>query len=163
MCACRHVCDERWANITRSIKLQAAVGLPPPETLRQPTWCHLQPQRFANVAQRVPHSKAENILLTHRAPAVGTVEQQEVHAAEPEKVFRGHIVLTTGEQIEVSAGVGRMEVMHHVLEEEGAGEQSGVDHKFIKRHFLNRPAVGPASRREGQTQGGRAQHNDWRR
>ncbi|KAK9792043.1 hypothetical protein WJX73_001872 [Symbiochloris irregularis] len=49
-----HVCDERWTNVTRSVKLQATVGLPPPDTLQQPTWCHLKPSRFANVAERIP-------------------------------------------------------------------------------------------------------------
>lgn len=157
------MCDERWQNITRSIKLQTAVGLPPPETLQQPTWCQLQPLRFANVAQRVPRGKAENILLTRKPPGSLLADEQSLPVTVPEKVYHGHIILTSGEQIEVSAGSAVVEWMHQSgMLDRQVGRDDGVLQKFARRHFLNRPASGPASSEE-QAQGGEGQFHVRRR
>ena len=85
--ACRHVCDERWHNVTRSVK-EAALGLPPPATLKQPTWCRLQPLRFANVVQRVPAGSAENVLLLYKAAADVAQGLEWPHVAEANQTHR---------------------------------------------------------------------------
>ena len=63
---CRRVCDERWQNITRSIRSRGALGLMTPPDIKQPTWCQLPPDKFALVAGRVSDPYPENILFTFR-------------------------------------------------------------------------------------------------
>ncbi len=46
----RFVCDERWYNITKSIRLRGAIGLAAQEALKQPTWCRLHPETFPLLA-----------------------------------------------------------------------------------------------------------------
>ena len=92
----RHVCDERWRNITRSVK-EAPAG-----TLRQPTWCRLPSTRFANVVQRVPARQAENFLLLHKTVPATPCGEEHRHMVSPGNVHRGQLLLRSGEQVEVS-------------------------------------------------------------
>ncbi len=63
---CRHVCDERWHNITRSIRLRGAMALAAQEALRQPTWCTLPPDKFAPLVERASRAYPENILFVYK-------------------------------------------------------------------------------------------------
>jgi hypothetical protein len=62
----RHVCDERWHNITRSIRLRGAMALAAQEALRQPTWCTLPPDKFAPLVERASRAFPENILFVYK-------------------------------------------------------------------------------------------------
>lgn len=163
LCACRHVCDERWDNVTRSIKLQAAVGLPRPETLKQPTWCHLKPHRIASIVQRVPRDRPENVLLlfmgTHAAEhpqeASGQLLSQQMT-----EVYRGHIVLSTGEKIGVSTG-GMLEYEQHMAVLEAAaeaGDKPAGSHESAPaldaQSSHAQPAEAPRPRRKGEAPSG---------
>lgn len=66
---CRHVCDERWHNITRSIRLRGAMALAAQEALRQPTWCTLPPDKFAPLVERASRAYPENILFVYKVCA----------------------------------------------------------------------------------------------
>lgn len=61
---CRYVCDERWYNITRSIRLKGGLQL---ESLKQPTWCQLKPEIFSTVVQRASPKFPENVLFTYQS------------------------------------------------------------------------------------------------
>ena len=63
---CRHVCDERWYNITRSIRLRGAIPMATQEALKQPTWCTLPPDKFEVVVERAPPRLPENVLFTYK-------------------------------------------------------------------------------------------------
>ncbi|CAL8471301.1 g10843 [Coccomyxa elongata] len=67
-----HVCDERWHNITRSIRLRGAMALAAQEALRQPTWCTLPPDKFAPLVERASRTYPENILFVYKAPTATT-------------------------------------------------------------------------------------------
>ena len=59
---CRAVCDERWHNITRNLRLRGAMTLANQDFLqRQPTWCTLQPDKFESLAQRGHQRYPENV------------------------------------------------------------------------------------------------------
>lgn len=64
-CWCRFACDERWMDITRSIRLKGGMQM---ESLKQPTWCQLKPEHFSNVVQRASTKYPENILFTLQTP-----------------------------------------------------------------------------------------------
>ncbi len=66
MPCCRYVCDERWYNITRSIRLKGGLQL---ESLKQPTWCQLKPEIFSTVIQRASPKFPENVLFTYQSKA----------------------------------------------------------------------------------------------
>lgn len=63
---CRYVCDERWYNLTRSIRLRG-LGFAGQDNLRQPTWCTLPPDKFRAFAARASQKAPENILLIYKA------------------------------------------------------------------------------------------------
>ena len=72
----RHVCDQRWHDITRGIFMRGtAVALPGQPPIKQPTWCRLQPDKFGAVAARVRSPHPENVLLIYR-PAGSGFEQE---------------------------------------------------------------------------------------
>ena len=60
------MCDERWHNITRSIRLRGAIPMATQEALKQPTWCTLPPDKFAVVVECAPPKLPENILFTYK-------------------------------------------------------------------------------------------------
>ena len=60
------MCDERWHNITRSIRLRGAIPMATQEALKQPTWCTLPPDKFEVVVERAPPKLPENILFTYK-------------------------------------------------------------------------------------------------
>ena len=61
---CRAVCDERWHNITRNLRLRGAMTLANQDFLqRQPTWCTLQPDKFESLAQRGHQRYPENVSM----------------------------------------------------------------------------------------------------
>ena len=60
------MCDERWHNITRSIRLRGAIPMATQEALKQPTWCTLPPDKFEGVVERAPPKLPENILFTYK-------------------------------------------------------------------------------------------------
>lgn len=63
---CRYVCDERWYNLTRSIRLRG-LGFAGQDTLRQPTWCTLPPDKFHALSGRASQQQGpENILLIYK-------------------------------------------------------------------------------------------------
>ena len=66
LAARRAVCDERWHNITRSIRLRGAIPMATQEALKQPTWCTLPPDKFEVVVARAPSKLPENILFTYK-------------------------------------------------------------------------------------------------
>ena len=88
---CRYVCDERWYNLTRSIRLRG-LGFAGQDNLRQPTWCTLPPDKFRAFASRASQKAPENILLIYKAaskpaqkvaelsnlPASRTVSSQDI-------------------------------------------------------------------------------------
>ena len=80
--ACRYVCDERWYNITRSIRLKGAMGLAAQEALKQPTWCRLPPESFATLVQRASPKFPENILFTYTSetPLIAVSERGLKHS-----------------------------------------------------------------------------------
>lgn len=82
----RHVCDERWHNITRSILRRGArsVAAPDGSSMKQPTWCKLPPDKFELVAGRVASNVAENILFTRAGLQDGTDGGSVLGAAAPE-------------------------------------------------------------------------------
>ena len=68
------MCDERWANVTRSIRLRGAMALAAQEALRQPTWCTLPPDKHAALlARKAPPAAAaaapENVLFVYKVRA----------------------------------------------------------------------------------------------
>ena len=66
---CRYVCDERWYNLTRSIRLRG-LGFAGQDSLRQPTWCTLPPDKFHALSARTSQQqRPENILLIYKAAA----------------------------------------------------------------------------------------------
>ena len=84
---CRYVCDERWYNITRSIRLKGGLQL---ESLKQPTWCQLKPEIFSTVVQRASPKFPENVLFKYQAKsasnaAAGDLEDVgfDSHLEEP--------------------------------------------------------------------------------
>ena len=60
------MCDERWHNITRSIRLRGAIPMATQEALKQPTWCTLPPDKFEIMVERAPPKLPENILFTYK-------------------------------------------------------------------------------------------------
>lgn len=63
---CRYVCDERWYNLTRSIRLRG-LGFAGQDSLRQPTWCTLPPDKFHALSARTSQQqRPENILLIYK-------------------------------------------------------------------------------------------------
>ena len=67
--SCRYVCDERWYNLTRSIRLRG-LGFAGQDSLRQPTWCTLPPDKFHALSARTSQQqRPENILLIYKAAA----------------------------------------------------------------------------------------------
>ena len=65
-CMCRYVCDERWYNLTRSIRLRG-LGFAGQDSLRQPTWCTLPPDKFHALSARASQQqRPENILLIYK-------------------------------------------------------------------------------------------------
>jgi hypothetical protein len=81
---CRYVCDERWYNITRSIRLKGGLQL---ESLKQPTWCQLKPEIFSTVVQRASPKFPENVLFTYQKKAANEVSSDVVDDA----TFDGHL------------------------------------------------------------------------
>ena len=78
---CRAVCDERWHNITRSIRLRGAIPMATQEALKQPTWCTLPPDKFEAVVARAPSKLPENILFTYKVrPALHVQSMHGAHA-----------------------------------------------------------------------------------
>ena len=71
---CRYVCDERWYNITRSIRLKGGLQL---ENLKQPTWCQLKPEIFSTVVQRASPKFPENVLFTYQAKSASKANDLE--------------------------------------------------------------------------------------
>lgn len=71
------MCDERWHNITRSIRLRGAMALAAQEALRQPTWCTLPPDKFAPLVERASRAYPENILFVYkvRMPTLWLLKQ----------------------------------------------------------------------------------------
>lgn len=63
------VCDERWANITRGIRLRGSMSPAAQAALRQPTWCKLPPDKFSALVSRSDAGVPENVLLVRRAGA----------------------------------------------------------------------------------------------
>ena len=63
------VCDERWANITRGIRLRGSMSLAAQAALRQPTWCKLPPDKFPALVSRANAAVPENVLLVRRGAA----------------------------------------------------------------------------------------------
>ncbi|KAL3159283.1 hypothetical protein ABBQ32_011245 [Trebouxia sp. C0010 RCD-2024] len=61
-----YVCDERWYNLTRSIRLRG-LGFAGQDSLRQPTWCTLPPDKFHALSARTSQQqRPENILLIYK-------------------------------------------------------------------------------------------------
>lgn len=90
-CCCRYVCDERWYNLTRSIRLRG-LGFAGQESLRQPTWCTLPPDKFHALSARASQQqRPENILLIYKTapkprparPVPGPVSSNITHAGLP--------------------------------------------------------------------------------
>ncbi|KAK9806068.1 hypothetical protein WJX72_000034 [[Myrmecia] bisecta] len=67
-----YVCDERWHNITRGIRLRGAMGVAAQEALKQPTWCTLQPDKFESLVARTNPKYPENILFTYKSGPAGS-------------------------------------------------------------------------------------------
>ena len=68
---CRYVCDERWYNITRSMRLKGGLQL---ESVKQPTWCTLTPSQFLTVIQQASSKFPENILFSYTSEINSTNE-----------------------------------------------------------------------------------------
>ena len=85
---CRYVCDERWYNITRSIRLKGAMGLAAQDTLKQPTWCRLHPENFAALVQRASAKFPENLLFTYKAAETVNVTQPSATGLSQLRVAR---------------------------------------------------------------------------
>jgi hypothetical protein len=107
LCARRHVCDERWHNITRSIRLRGAMALAAQEALRQPTWCTLPADKFSVLAERASHAAPENILFVYKARAPAPLASEGVHGFFWGVFFRFSSFRTCGacESLGLGAGV----------------------------------------------------------
>lgn len=88
--SCRYVCDERWYNITRSIRLKGAMGMAAQEALKQPTWCRLPPESFETLLQRASPKFPENILFTYAAGNV-TEPSQRISLSGPTNSSSGFL------------------------------------------------------------------------
>ena len=80
-----NVCDERWYNITRSIRLKGAMGLAAQEALKQPTWCKLFPESFATLVQRASPKFPELILFAYVGTNV-TDGDDQAQAGAPSRI-----------------------------------------------------------------------------
>ena len=84
------VCDERWANITRGIRLRGSMSPAAQAALRQPTWCKLPPDKFSALVSHADAGVPENVLLVRRAGALPPA------AAGSPVGSRGHSTLAGG-------------------------------------------------------------------
>lgn len=82
----RYVCDERWYNITRSIRLKGGLQL---EKLKQPTWCQLKPEIFSTVVQRASPKFPENVLFTYQSKSANEAGAASHNMEDPR--FDGHL------------------------------------------------------------------------
>lgn len=66
------VCDERWLDIVRPARIRGFGLRRRKMTLRQPTWCKLQPSGFEALASRAPPGDVpENLLFIAKPVATG--------------------------------------------------------------------------------------------
>lgn len=88
---CRFACDERWMNITRSIRLK---GGSQHENIKQPTWCQLEPEDFGRIVHRASTKYPENVMFARQ-----TVQGASDAMQKAQREKEGHVI---GSENEIS-------------------------------------------------------------
>uniref|UniRef100_A0A383WPH4 Methyltransferase FkbM domain-containing protein n=1 Tax=Tetradesmus obliquus TaxID=3088 RepID=A0A383WPH4_TETOB len=70
------VCDKRWGNVTRGMRLQVTLS-PSAHAMQQPTWCKLRPEQFQLLLDHADAAVPENVLFV-----LGHPNHQQGEAAE---------------------------------------------------------------------------------
>ncbi|GMH40318.1 hypothetical protein BSKO_08222 [Bryopsis sp. KO-2023] len=77
-----HVCDHRWVQLTKGMRVGAFFFSSMYQQLKQPTWCKLKPDEFDWLVENAQENVPENILFVHRGtPQIRPNSTQAVVAA----------------------------------------------------------------------------------
>lgn len=132
------MCDERWHNITRGIRLRGSMSAAAQAALRQPTWCKLPPDKFSALVARADAGVPENVLLVRRPGALPPA------AAGSPVGSRGHSALA-GRAAWASTGASALGAHGLGLAGAPAGSGGRAEGLLVPIGFLGMPAAGAAA------------------